>query len=128
MIRLSDRTEVKKIPVSAHPRAMRMDTGGMYLYVACIDGTVNRILVDGDDSAFVDNVGISTPVNDLKLSDTLSLAVVSHVVSDTISVIELDDAGVPVMNPVWVVGLLIFLGFLAACLMVPQIKVSPPAR
>ena len=106
-----DHIEVKKIPLADHPRAMEIDDTGTYLYVACTDGSLNRILIDGDTSGLEDSTNVTTPICDLKLSGALNLAVLSHVTSDTVSLVGLRSDPVPfVPYPIAIV--LLFSGLI----------------
>jgi len=108
VLNMSTVTEVKKIPLTDHPRGMDMDAAGEWLIVACVDGSFNRIQIDGDSSILFDSTTVPQPVCDLKVSSRFELGVVSHVNTDTISVVQYDDAPVPIVNSI-TIGLVFFL-------------------
>jgi DNA-binding beta-propeller fold protein YncE len=114
VIRLSDKVEVKKIPLSDRPRVMQIDDDGTWLYVGCTDGTFYTIFVDGDDSVIYDSRTIPSPMCGLGISEELQMAVVSHVNTDTVSLISFSDIDIPDLS---------ILGLSILILMIPLLVI-----
>ncbi len=127
LLRMSDLTHVKQIAVTGSPRAMKMDDAGEWLFVATTEGYFYRIEVDAEDSVVTEFIEILTPVCDLAIAENLDKAIVSHVTSDKISMIDLVEppptpTPTPAQIPAAGASGIILLVLIVGCFMAGSIR------